>query len=362
MKKKIGVLTLPTLTNYGGILQAYALVFSLRKLGFDAWLINRRWNSEGNNVAHKIKKVFYHLIVIRKFDRFVNKYIIPKTEVIDTRSKMDSVRNMGFDGYVVGSDQVWRVKNVRGADYNFFLDFSKDDDVRRISYAASFGVDYWDDNQNGARSIEEVKPLLQKFDAISVREDSGVKVCKECFDVDAVHVLDPTLLLDKAEYIQSFSLKDKQKKYLAVYMLDMTTEKRQLIRKVSKELGLSVKYINKPSVIWNWLPSSLSAMVKPGVRRWMQSIMEAEYVLTDSFHGMAFSIIFEKQFLVVGNKRRGLARFTSLLGELGITERLIVNDLNPEKIFERINYLDISERKHKKQQLSVKFLTDTLYQ
>ena len=90
--------------------------------------------------------------------------------------------------------------------------------------------------------------------------------------------------------------------------------------------------------------------------------MEAEYVLTDSFHGMAFSIIFEKQFLVVGNKRRGLARFTSLLGELGITERLIVNDLNPEKIFERINYLDISERKHKKQQLSVKFLTDTLYQ
>lgn len=73
---------------------------------------------------------------------------MPRTEEIDTRAKMDEIRQAGFDGYVVGSDQVWRIKNVRGADYNFFLDFAKDDHVKRISYAASFGVDYWDDNQN----------------------------------------------------------------------------------------------------------------------------------------------------------------------------------------------------------------------
>lgn len=356
--RKIGVLTLPTLTNYGGILQAYALVYFLRKLGYDPWLINRRWNSDDNNIIHKIKKVFYHLVVIRKFDKFVEKYIVPRTEVIDTRAKMDAVRGMGFQGYVVGSDQVWRVKNVRGADYNFFLDFTKDDDVKRVSYAASFGVDYWDDNQDGAKSIAEVKPLLKKFDAISVREDSGVKVCKECFDVDAVHVLDPTLLLDKAEYIQSFGLKDKQKKYLAVYMLDMTEEKKAIINKISKELALPVKYINKSSCILDWLPASISDVVKPGVKQWLQSILEAEFVLTDSFHGMAFSIIFEKKFLVVGNERRGLTRFTSLLGKLGLNKKLITEKFsgNVFELNDIIEYHEVSAKILEQQREALTFL------
>ena len=268
---------------------------------------------------------------------------------------MDAVRNMGFQGYVVGSDQVWRIKNVRGADYNFFLDFTKNDAVRRISYAASFGVDYWDDNQDEARSIAEVKPLLEKFDAISVREDSGVKVCKECFDVDAVHVLDPTLLLDKAEYIHAFGLRDKQKKYLAVYMLDMTEDKKKIINKVSKELGLPVKYIDKLSSIWAWLPTSISDLAKPGVKHWMQSILEAEFILTDSFHGMAFSIIFEKQFLVVGNERRGLTRFTSLLGELGLKEHLIMTS-NAFETLKIIDYVEVNRLKEKNKRNSVSFI------
>ncbi len=356
--KKIGVLTLPTLTNYGGILQAYALVYTLRKLGYDAWLINRRWNSENNNAVHKMKKVFYHLLVIRKFDNFVKKYIAPRTKVIDTRAKMEVVRAMGFQGYVVGSDQVWRVKNVRGADYNFFLDFTKDDAVKRVSYAASFGVDYWDDNLDGAKSIEEVKFLLQKFDAISVREDSGVKICRECFDVPAVQVLDPTLLLDKSEYIQNFGLKDRQKKYLAVYMLDMTDEKEQIIKKVSEELGLPVKYINKPLFKCNWLPTSISDIVKPGVKSWMQSLLEAEFVLTDSFHGMAFSIIFEKQFLVVGNERRGLTRFTSLLGKLEITNHLIMNSTNLviKKSLKTVDYSYVNRLKNELKRESELFI------
>lgn len=360
--KKIGVLTLPTLTNYGGILQAYALVYTLRKLGYDAWLVNRRWNSENNNLLHRIKKFIYHQVVIRKFDKFVEKYIVPRTSEIDTRSKMDGIRKEGFVGYVVGSDQVWRVKNVRGADYNFFLDFTKDDAVKRISYAASFGVDYWDDNQDASKSIKEVKPLLEKFDAISVREDSGVRICNEVFGVPAVHVLDPTLLVNKEEYIANFKLKDVSDKYLAVYILDMTLEKVRIISKVSEELHLPVKYINQPKKVLGWMPKSISEIVKPGVKHWMQSILEAQFVLTDSFHGMAFSILFEKQFLVIGNESRGLTRFTSLLAALGLTSRKISPETTDFSMCtsEKINYFEIGKYLKKNRSKAFSFLIHNL--
>lgn len=356
--KKIGVLTLPTLTNYGGILQAYALVYVLKKMGYDAWLINRRWNSDNHSILHRIKKIFYHLFVIRKFDKFCEKYIVPRTEEIDSRAKMDAIRQAGFDGYVVGSDQVWRIKNVRGADYNFFLDFTKEDHVKRISYAASFGVDYWDDNQNSEKSRAEVKPLLQKFDAISVREDSGVDVCKECFGISATHVLDPTLLVDKMEYIKNFGLKLRRKKYLAVYMLDITDEKKKLVENISSELDLPVKYINHSSYIWRWLPSTVSDIVKPGVIKWLQSILEADFVLTDSFHGMAFSIIFEKQFFVIGNKKRGLTRFTSLLDSLELNKRLI--NINTDIRYDKIFFANVNRQKNIYIEQSLHFITDSL--
>lgn len=360
--KKIGVLTLPTLTNYGGILQAYALVYVLKKLGYDAWLINRRWNADNHSILHRIKKVFYHLFVIRKFDKFCEEYIVPRTEEIDTRAKMDEIRQAGFDGYVVGSDQVWRIKNVRGADYNFFLDFAKDDHVKRISYAASFGVDYWDDNQNPEKSRAEVKPLLQKFDAISVREDSGVKVCKDCFDVPATHVLDPTLLIDKEEYVKNLGLKVRRKKYLAVYILDMTKEKKKIIKKISSELGLPIKYINYSSLLWKWMPSSISDIVKPDVKEWMQSILEADYVLTDSFHGMAFSIIFEKQFLVIGNERRGLTRFASLLKSLCINDNLVMDldSIDISIVEKNLDYSAIFMQKKKLQKQSESFIVNNI--
>ena len=142
---KIGILTLPIKTNYGGVLQAYALLTILKKLGYDAWFIKRRWNSERQSWLHKKAKGFYHAFLIRRFNIFINRYIQPQTEVIDTEAKAQSLLNRGFDGYVVGSDQVWRMKNVWGAGYNYFLDFTADLPVKRVAYAASFGVGYWDD-------------------------------------------------------------------------------------------------------------------------------------------------------------------------------------------------------------------------
>lgn len=361
--KKIGILTLPIKTNYGGILQAYALLAFLRKEGYDAWFIKRRWNSESQNQSHKIAKKIYHSVVIRKFNRFICQYIQPQTEVIDTREKVNSLLSRGFDSFIVGSDQVWRMRHVRGADYNYFLDFTKGHDVKRMAYAASFGVDYWDDTRP-EESLPKVKKLLQAFDAISVREDTGVKLCKSLFDINALHVLDPTLLLNKEEYISNFKLHIKQKKYIAVYILDMTEEKRQIIHTISEKMSLPVKYTNSSSCIFKrYLPKSMEEMQKPGVKDWITTIGESSFVITDSFHGTAFSIIFEKQFIAIGNLERGLTRFQSLLNLFDLNNRLILNqeslDTN-DIVSNPIDYKQVNAIKKKKQQDALNFIKQSL--
>lgn len=330
---KIGILTLPIKTNYGGILQAYALVRFLRLQGHDAWFIKRRWNAEKQNLVHVLAKWFYHHIVIRKFNSFISTYIVNQTGVIDSRNKVSSLLHDGYEAFVVGSDQIWRIRNVRGADYNYFLDFTQNQNVKRIAYAASFGVDYWDDNQDEQKSIGEIKPLIGRFDGISVREDTGVTLCKNLFGLDAEHVLDPTLLLDKEDYVANLKLTIVPKQYLAVYILDMTEDKRNMVSLLSEILNLPVKYINegKYAQVFNRL-GILSEYAKPGVKKWLTSLGESAFVITDSFHGAAFSINFQKQFIAIGNKERGLTRFTSLLKSFALEERLVLTSEDLMKI------------------------------
>lgn len=341
---KIGILTLPIKTNYGGILQAYALVRVLRNMGHDAWFIKRRWNSEHQGTLHIFIKWFYHHFIIHKFNTFIDKYIQPQTKVIDSKEKVSKLTKYGFEGYVVGSDQVWRICNVRGADYNYFLDFTQGMNVRRVAYAASFGVDYWDDDRDADKSISEIKPLINSFDGVSVREDTGVKLCKALFGIDAKHVLDPTLLLSEDDYISNIGLDIKPKECIAVYILDMNDDKQEIVDKLSSRLNLPVKYINHGCCarLANRM-GILGEMLKPGVKSWLTALGESAFVITDSFHGMAFSINFEKQFIAIGNAERGLARFTSLLDLFGLRDRLIIEAKDIEKLDEIKNSIDYSK-------------------
>lgn len=361
---KIGILTLPIKTNYGGILQAYALVRTLRKLGYDAWFIKRRWNNESQGNLHLAVKWFYHKVIIRKFNAFIDKYIKPQTAVVDSKEKVRNLVRYGFDGYVVGSDQIWRICNVRGADYNYFLDFTDGQNVKRVAYAASFGVDYWDDDRDSSETISEIRPYINQFDGVSVREDSGVGLCKSLFGVGALHVLDPTLLLKKEDYISNLGLKIKPKKYIAVYILDMDKDKQEIIDKISSILGLPVRYINKGcfAKIANRL-NLLDELLKPGVKSWLTAMGESAFVITDSFHGMAFSINFEKQFVAIGNVRRGLTRFTSLLDLFGLRSQLVLQAKDIDKFDEiknGINYSKINIVRQKLIDKSVEFLKRNL--
>lgn len=220
-----------------------------------------------------------------------------------------------YQTYIVGSDQVWRHWRTPGMDVTrFFLDFVNRPDARRIAYAASFGRDNLADAGLAGRE-EEIRPLLEQFDAISVREASGVAIIKDTWGLDAAHVLDPTLLLTCADYsalIDAPTSPLSETKPVFYYMLDMTPAKMELVAHIANNLKSEAAGI---------CPDESS--VFPPVEQWLKGFRDSEFVITDSFHGAVFCIINRKPFLVIANERRGITRVTSLLDALDLEDRMV---------------------------------------
>ncbi len=155
--------------------------------------------------------------------------------------------------------------------------------------------------------------LLKKFDAVSVREASGINICRNYFGVEALQMLDPTLLLSADDYrgLICKAHTEPSNGNILVYILDKTPEKVALVEKIAKDKNLIPFWLDSPDEYQSNLP--LEKQIKMSVEQWLKSFGDAEFVFTDSFHGCIFSIIFRKQFLVFGNPKRGLSRFYSLL-------------------------------------------------
>ena len=350
---RIGILTLPLHTNYGGILQAYALQTVLERMGHEVVVFDTP-NKCPLPPLWKLPLSFAKRILLKSMGRidriFIESYnnrvytVITKEiqPFIDEKIHRKVFANFSkigareFDAIVVGSDQVWRsiyfVPMWLGFPIeNAYLSFTKGWNLKRISYAASFGTDKWEYNEEQTLHSREA---LQMFDAVSVREENGVKLCKQYFDIDALHVLDPTMLLDVNDYIELFKQKQtpKSKGNLLNYVLDETDEIESLIKKVASMKKMVPFAVNNPYEGDNTKP--LNQRIKPSVEAWLRGFYDADFVITDSFHACVFSIIFKKQFIVIGNKERGMARFESLLKMFGLEERLVdekvdVNNLHP---------------------------------
>ena len=238
--------------------------------------------------------------------------------------RLEEVEMDDFDAVVVGSDQVWRHQYFTGL-YdspisNAYLKFCQKSHIRRIAYAASFGTDEW---EYSARETEECARLLQQFDSISVREESAIGLCeRKLHRADARLVLDPTLLLDKEDYIALVQQAGTKRSpgNLMCYILDNNDEKQGLINRVAHERGLTP--FNASSKVEDPY-ATLEESIQPPVEAWLQAFVDAEFVITDSFHACVFSIIFGKPFVVVGNRERGLSRFTSLLEMFGVTGNML---------------------------------------
>lgn len=351
---KIAILTLPIYSNYGGLLQAYALQQVLRNWGHEPVTIDYRIGAElGYDYNHPplrerlrrlgstLKRLTLRHLLRRKvrvfyslsgkdisqrsfvnFNRFMGERLTFSPEIRSFESLRQWTRQQRPDLWIVGSDQVWREQyspNIR----DFFLDFlPRADTTPAISYAASFGV------AHGYISPENMplcrQLLTTRFKAVTVREREAVDIVRRDFGrQDVRQVLDPTLLLTADHYRSLISLADfPQRPTVTAYILDTNSDKEAVLQRVSSRLGADVRRISAYPDAENSQPE-----VMPSVSYWLASIAGAEFVITDSFHGMVFSIIFNRPFAVIPNFSRGLDRFLSILEPLGLTDRIVTDPI-----------------------------------
>ncbi|WP_205340904.1 polysaccharide pyruvyl transferase family protein [Denitrificimonas caeni] len=375
---KIAIMTQPLGHNYGGIMQAFALQKVLRTLGHDVVTIDYIDNNPG--FLYKQIRFGYRLLMKlrgrrkvpidfeKHFEYFMagnHKFIrdnIFQTETLSTETelKLNFYRNR-YELVIVGSDQVWRPKYSLNI-YNYYLDFLENcDKVKRISYAASFGVSEWEYNKKDTAKCAE---LAKKFDAISVREQSGVDLCSKYLGVDSVCLLDPTLLLDKEEYLALLGDKCKgESEGVFTYFLDKTEEKINLAKVIASRLNTETFSCQSRLGLGDLISSDMEDYKIPAVEDWLSSFASASYIVTDSFHGCLFSIINKKPFLVIANLQRGVSRFESILGKLGLLDQIIYDfdsvDLD-FKIKNKINWFHVDDIIMQERSRAYKFFKDNI--
>ena len=305
---RIGIITLSLHFNYGGILQAYALQVALRNLGHEPINIVKKAVS----LREKLRTFLYEITPYASF----------------IRQNINTVKDIGFLNYgfieandfhalCVGSDQVWR---MGGNDINrYFLDIlgKKKGKIIKFSYAASFGLDQWPFNDV---VTPKIKRALQDFHSVSVRETSGIYLCEKYMGLNAIRVLDPTMIIPIENYIKHISSSPfkTNKKHAFIYFLDSKSEDNlyccdQILSKMEYELVQGNKNSN---VLRKFYFSG-------GVNDWLAGIYHCEKIVTDSFHGCVFAILFHKDFYVLTNDGGGNSRIETLLRLFNLEDRLI---------------------------------------
>ncbi len=365
---KIGIITLNSHANYGGILQAYALSTILKTLGHDAkvvylpvrwnlpwykkpWVYVKRWVEKLKDKDVVIFREKYltesFAIVSKKTQSFIDKYT-PHI-LVDCYTDL---QEKDWDVLVVGSDQVWRPDYITGNVEHFFLKFAEKWNVKRVAYAASLGVDIWLFKPSQDNSIRR---LIKKFDAVSVREESAIHLCKEHWDIDAKLVLDPTFLLKKMDY-ESLVIKSNtpvSPGNLLCYVLDENEHTKRIIKFVESNNHLKSFRVNSRYEDYS---APLNERIQPSVEQWLRGFMDADMVVTDSFHACVFSIIFNKPFVVVGNNKRGNTRFDSLLKTFGLADRFLYDINDIERMNSTIDWDSVNAIIEELRNLSLNFI------
>lgn len=364
---KIGIVTLPLFTNYGGILQAFALQKVLTNMGHtpvtltqDIRMHETWWKLPAKWIKRSIFKILSPqnapIFLEYKFNRtanIVSQFTRPFIEkYIHTRKicSFEDLEEKDFDALIVGSDQIWRPIYFREIEHAY-LKFAENWTVKKIAYAASFGTDQW---EYSPKLTQTCRKLIQKFSAVSVRERSGVTLCREHLQHDAVSVLDPTLLIERNEYLQIIHSEytKKSEGNLLLYILDESKDKQRVVMDLSRNyIPFSVN-----SKVDN-LNCNVTERIQPPVEQWLQGFEDAEFVFTDSFHACVFSVIFNKPFLVYANKGRGVTRFISFLSLLGLEDRIINEAKDAERICNQpINWNEVNKKMASLRKESLDFL------
>lgn len=329
---KIGILTQPLESNYGGILQNFALQTALRKLGHEPITLRTgRYTVKDwflKNIKELVKACLGKKAVFRPFptvyekrktgiESFVRNHIVTTKKLSWYTPSI--VTEYGVEALIVGSDKVWARYFAKIED--MFFAFAKTAQIPKLSYAPSFGTDRWSFSQEKTALLRE---LVKDFSGVSVREYSGLELCRKNLGVEAVWVLDPTMLLNADDYNELCAdIPKADKPFLFAYILDLTKEKADYIHNAAVALGLDV-------IIQQ---AELKISADDTIEKWLAMYRDAAYVITDSFHGTVFSLLYHKEFVSLINSSRGADRFLSL-GRMFSLEKHFLDSIPP--VFERI--------------------------
>ncbi|MEH8196720.1 polysaccharide pyruvyl transferase family protein [Aeromonas allosaccharophila] len=380
--KKIGLLNFHYSDhNYGAVLQAAALADVITQLGYSAEHIDfiPQKIAQKKTLRQLLvallaalgvkslikrmlgKKMYIKPVVVGSevFEQFRSTWVA-RSEQTYTHAQQLNTIGTTYKSVVVGSDQVWRpnmfVNKHQDVDA-YFLSFLPDS-VTRISYAASFGVDKWEETSDPILS-DHVRKAMTKFNAISIREQTGVAICRDHFGVTAQHVLDPTLL-NGVEFFERVIAKagvSKQNKNVVYYKLDVDTTFIRAMKHIGDILHAPTEdiYYQKNGAGYRYIP----------VADWLAKIRDSEFVVTDSFHCVCLAILFNKEFICFANEGRGLARLHSLLDCVEIESRLCNEEQSLEDFFVHCKPIDYEKVNSKLLELrisSMLFLNKSLSQ
>lgn len=366
MTNKIGILTYHTGYNYGASLQNFALQTVIRKMGYDVETINfeteefvsnremfSRHPRRKKEIIKIISRIPYYSSLKKRqnlFDKFTNECLkvspLYRTEweVIDHATDYSCI--------VCGSDQVWNVSEAaaEAANYIYFLNFPKKQ--RRVSYATSFGKWVKEAPQHEADFL----PWLKQFDAISVRETSGVDYIKS-LGLDCELCLDPTILLDKEDYEAICAERLLEEKYILMFGWNTNEDLIKAAKKASRDLGLPVfNIVPPPRGIGSGIPRKLDI----GPREFLSMEKNAEFVVTNSFHGTAFATTFERPFVSVVSNEKPDLRMQSLLQQLGLKNNLTsAEKFNAEELMDT-DFTKVAEKKVLLRKISIDYLEKAL--
>lgn len=337
-KKKIALLNMMYDNNYGGNLQRFAMVTLLQRMGCtleylyirSAW--KEDWMCSGSlqkRLYRFFRQVYLHILHPRTepwlawekesqwykdictiTEPFMERYV-SHTKPIKSHEQLEIVFEQGqYDAIIAGSDQIWRKKYVeRYGLGTWFLDFVPDEyKGKRVIYGASFGVD---EKEYTEADASRMRALYGKIDAVSVREQEGLRLVKE-YGWDkpkAQLVLDPTLLLNQEDYVKVINEADTElgEGDMFCYVLDESDEMMEQINCIAKEHHLT-PFVRTIYGVTN----------KESVEQWLRYIRDAKFVYTDSYHGFLFSLIFNKPYYIVINHNRGASRFKTVMDNLNI--------------------------------------------
>ena len=373
---KVGILTHPLENNYGGLLQAFALQTVIRRMGHDVYTIDRhnqgRLSPLPRHLMGYIKRCYRRYA---KGDKTISTCWDPRIS-LETKRKLGAnmwafvERNLKitdcvwsselakiedkyqFDAYVVGSDQVWLPSYCPGS----FLDFVTRKDVIKFSYAASCSCATWTEELTAICRV-----LAKSFKGLSVREDDLVDFCKTKLGKSAIQVLDPTLLLVPSDYLNAIHIEKEQPPIVFSYILDNTIEKQDIVQFVSECLQIPSLYVNSKRPYYKRNDVDINDCIFPSVEQWLMNLNRAKFVVTDSFHGVAMSIVFNKPFVAIANSARGISRFNSILKLFGLESRLISTPDQINKLVDvPIDYSKVNETIREWRNISLQFIKKML--